>query len=56
MNVTTPAAEEEAASLFEVLPEATAALLLSGGIALSLSAAYWLYRKRRELNTPQAIV
>ena len=44
------------AAFFRVLPTEVTALLLSVCTAFSLAAAMFLYRKRRELNTAQAIV
>lgn len=54
MNITTTTTEE--AAFFEMFPRLVTALLLSVCVAFSLASVVYLYHKRRELNTPQAIV
>lgn len=56
MNSTSVVDTEEAAAFFKLFPTSATALLLGVCIAFSLASALYLYHRRRELNSPQAIV
>ena len=48
--------QSEGVPFSDILPVGWMALLLSTGIAFSICTTFYLYKKRRELNTPQCIM